>query len=74
MLQQIVRAAVTMIAEIISNETDILPYYSPTNTPKLQSPLQEIIIEGKEQYVPPVKRRCSFFEGTHYAKAPHSPT
>jgi hypothetical protein len=74
MLQQIFRAAVTIIAEIISEEPSTLPYYSPRNTPKMQTPLEEIVIEGKEQHIPPAKRRWSFFEGTHYAKAPHSPT
>jgi hypothetical protein len=70
MLATFLRAAATIVTEILAEEPPVLPLYTPKSSP--ESPLEEIIIIGNDYCIIP-RRRSSFFMNTHGAKAPHSP-
>jgi hypothetical protein len=72
MLATFLRAAVTVVTEILAEDQMTLPLYVTKSPENPESPLEEIIIIGNEYCIMP-RRRNSFFANTNGARAPHSP-
>jgi hypothetical protein len=70
MLATFLRAAATIVTEILAEEPPVLPLYTPKSSP--ESPLEEIVIIGNDYCVMP-RRRNSFFTNNNGAKAPRAP-